>query len=77
MVAGLLLLALGSTAAKAPALDGDGSPDQCGWVGDGFARLWVDAGRELAARLNFPLTPPGVNALLREFEQRVYADLDD
>lgn len=50
-------------------------PDQYGWVGGGFAKLWVDPQRRMIAYINFPLTPPGDNALLREFEEGVYAAL--
>ena len=50
-------------------------PRQYGWVGGGFARLWVDPELRLIAYINFPLTPPGDNELLAEFEDRVYAAL--
>ena len=43
------------------------------WVGGGFAKLWIDPQERLVAYINFPLTPPGDNALLVEFEERVYA----
>jgi CubicO group peptidase (beta-lactamase class C family) len=56
-------------------LAGSEHPDQYGWVGGGFARLWVDRKTGLIAYLNFPLTPPGDNDLLREFEERVYSAL--
>jgi len=52
-----------------------GAPGQYGWVGGGFAKLWVDPQKRLIAYLNFPLTPPGDNELLTEFEERVYAAL--
>lgn len=49
--------------------------EQYGWVGGGFAKLWVDPRHRLVAYVNFPLTPPGDNDLLAEFEKRVYAVL--
>ncbi|MEJ2084602.1 MAG: serine hydrolase, partial [Acidobacteriota bacterium] len=45
-----------------------GVPDQYGWVGGGFAKLWVDPRRRLVAYMGFPLTPPGDNELLQAFE---------
>lgn len=48
---------------------------QYGWVGGGFAKLWVDPGNRMIAYINFSLTPPGDNDLLREFQQRVEAAL--
>jgi CubicO group peptidase (beta-lactamase class C family) len=58
--------------------DGSGSRSlrQYGWVGGGFAKLWVDPRERLIAYINFPLTPPGDNELLAEFEERVYAALE-
>ena len=53
-----------------------GIPDRYGWVGGGFAKLWIDPKNRLLAYLNFPLTPPGDNELLREFERRVYSAID-
>jgi CubicO group peptidase (beta-lactamase class C family) len=50
-----------------------GLPGKYGWVGGGFAKLWIDPRHRLIAYINFPLTPPGDNALLVEFEERVYA----
>jgi CubicO group peptidase (beta-lactamase class C family) len=50
-----------------------GNPGQYGWVGGGFAKLWIDPKERLIAYINFPLTPPGDNELLAEFEERVYA----
>ncbi len=52
-----------------------GIPRQYGWVGGGFARLWIDPKEKLIAYINFPLAPPGDNELLTEFEQKVYAAL--
>lgn len=52
-----------------------GTPGKYGWVGGGFAKLWVDPRERLIAYINFPLTPPGDNELLTEFDQRVYAAL--
>jgi CubicO group peptidase (beta-lactamase class C family) len=52
---------------------GSGSPGQYGWVGGGFAKLWVNPKEQLIAYFNFPLTPPGDNELLVEFEERVDA----
>ena len=51
-------------------------PDRYGWVGGGFAKLWVDPKNRLIAYINFPLTPPGDNDLLREFERLVYDALE-
>ncbi len=50
-----------------------GTPGQYGWVGGGFAKLWVDPKKRLIAYFNCPLTPPGDNELLNEFEERVNA----
>jgi CubicO group peptidase (beta-lactamase class C family) len=52
---------------------GSGPPGQYGWVGGGFAKLWVDPKERLIAYFNCPLTPPGDNELLAEFEERVAA----
>lgn len=52
---------------------GSGTPGQYGWVGGGFAKLWVDPKERLIAYFNFPLDPPGDNELLDEFEERVDA----
>lgn len=49
---------------------------QYGWVGGGFAKLWIDPKEKLIAYINFPLAPPGDNELLNEFEQRVYAAIE-
>ncbi len=46
-----------------------------GWVGGGFAKLWVDPQERLIAYFNVPLTPPGDNDLLGEFEDGVDAAL--
>ena len=40
-----------------------------------FAKLWVDPKKRLIAYIGFPLTPPGDNELLAEFEERVYESL--
>jgi CubicO group peptidase (beta-lactamase class C family) len=52
---------------------GSGTPGQYGWVGGGFAKLWVDPKERLIAYFNCPLNPPGDNQLLGEFEERVEA----
>ena len=52
-----------------------GIPDQYGWVGGGFAKLWIDPRKKLIGFINFPLTPPGDNQLLRDFETHVYQAL--
>ena len=52
-----------------------GIAGQYGWVGGGFAKVWIDPGERLIAYINFPLTPPGDNELLREFEKLVYATM--
>lgn len=51
-------------------------PDRYGWVGGGFATLWVDPRNQMIAYFNFPLAPPGDNDLLREFEKLVYSALE-
>jgi CubicO group peptidase (beta-lactamase class C family) len=56
-----------------PGQDRSGPPNRYGWVGGGFAKLWVEPNSGLVAYLNFPLTPPGDNDLLAEFEYRVIA----
>jgi CubicO group peptidase (beta-lactamase class C family) len=56
---------------------GSGAPGQYGWVGGGFAKLWVDPEQRLIAYFNFPLNPPGDNELLAEFEERVNAAMTD
>lgn len=66
----------GAAVEYAPEDTRPGIPSRYGWVGGGFAKLWVDTREQLVAYLNFPLTPPGDNALLVEFEQRVYASPD-
>lgn len=53
-----------------------GSIVKYGWVGGGFAKLWIDRREGLIAFLGVPLTPPGDNALLARFEAMVYAALD-
>jgi len=52
---------------------GTDTPGRYGWVGGGYAKLWVDPKQQLVAYFAFPIMPPGDNALLREFEQLVYA----
>ena len=52
---------------------GSGTPKKYGWVGGGFAKLWVDPKERLIAYFNFPMDPPGDNELLGEFEERVDA----
>ena len=54
-----------------------GTPGQYGWVGGGFAKLWVDPKERLIAYFNFPMDPPGDNALLGEFEKRVSAAMTE
>ena len=36
---------------------GSGTPGQYGWVGGGFAKLWVDPKERLIAYFNFPMDP--------------------
>lgn len=52
-----------------------GAPSRYGWVGGGFAKLWIDSQRGLVAYFNCPLTPPGDHDLMDEFEERVYVSL--
>lgn len=47
-------------------------PDQYGWVGGGYTKLWIDPKREIVALFFFPMDPPGDNDLLTEFDQLVY-----
>ena len=63
----------GATVRYAPGRDRNGLPDKYGWVGGGFSKLWVEPGNGRIAYINFPLTPPGDNDLLSEFEERVAA----
>jgi hypothetical protein len=49
------------------------APTQYGWVGGGYAVLWIDRPQRLVAFFAFPVRPPGDNALLNEFRQRVAA----
>jgi CubicO group peptidase (beta-lactamase class C family) len=51
-----------------------GELTQYGWVGGGFSKLFVDPRERLVAYIGFPLTPPGDNPLLREFESLIYTD---
>lgn len=61
-------------AVKAASSDSkSGLPDQYGWVGGGYAKMWVDPKYRMVAYFAFPLEPPGNNALLNEFEQLVYS----
>lgn len=53
--------------------DHAGLPDRYGWVGGGFAKLIINPRRRWIAYINFPVTPPGDNELLAEFETRVQA----
>lgn len=53
--------------------NGASTLDQYGWVGGGFAKLWVDPTKNLIAYFNVPLTPPGDYDLLDAFEERVHA----
>ncbi|MBI1187578.1 MAG: serine hydrolase [Alphaproteobacteria bacterium] len=46
---------------------------QFGWVGGGYATLWVDRNSGLIAYFAFPVSPPGDNVLLTEFRRSVYA----
>ena len=50
----------------------DGSARQYGWVGGGFAKLFMDLQEGLIGFICVPMTPPGDNDLLREFEQVIY-----
>jgi CubicO group peptidase (beta-lactamase class C family) len=50
-----------------------GLPDLYGWVGGGFAKLIINPRDRWIAYINFPITPPGDNELLAEFETRVQA----
>ena len=48
-----------------------------GWVGGGFAKLWVDPDERLIVYFNTPLTPPGDFDLLDELDRLVLAALVD
>jgi len=52
-----------------------GEPMQYGWVGGGYATIWVDLKEKLVAYFAFPVMPPGDNALLNEFRRLVYGAL--
>ena len=52
---------------------GTGVPEQYGWSGGGYARLWIDPRRDLTAYVAFPLVAPGNPQLLEEFSQLVYS----
>lgn len=52
--------------------DGERRLKKYGWVGGGFAKLWIDMQHQSVSYLAFPLTPPGDNALLAEFERLIY-----
>jgi len=54
-----------------------GSPEQYGWAGGGYARLWVMPEKKIAAYFAFPLEPPGDDDLLSEFERLVYASIEE
>ncbi len=54
----------------------DGTLQQYGWVGGGFAKLFLDIPNRLIGFICFPLTPPGDNGLLHEFETLIYRQLD-
>ena len=54
-----------------------GLPAQYGWVGGGYAILWVDPGERLIAYFAFPVMPPGDNGLLNDFRRLVYAAIDE
>lgn len=47
-------------------------PDQYGWVGGGYTKLWIDPKQDIVALFFFPMDPPGDNGLLNEFDQLVY-----
>ena len=53
----------------------EGKIRQYGWVGGGYAILWVDPHERLIAYFAFPIMPPGDNALLTEFQALVDASL--
>ncbi len=53
----------------------EGLPDVYGWVGGGFAKLLIYPRHRSVAYINFPVTPPGDNDLLGEFENRAGAAL--
>ena len=48
-----------------------------GWVGGGFAKLWVDPDERLIVYFNTPLTPPGDFDFLDELDRLVLAALVD
>ena len=51
----------------------DGTTREYGWVGGGYAILWVNPESRTVAYFAFPLTPPGDAALIDEFRDAVYA----
>lgn len=52
-----------------------GKPMQYGWVGGGYATIWVDLREKLVAYFAFPVMPPGDTALLNGFRSLVYRAL--
>ena len=54
-----------------------GIPAQYGWVGGGYAILWIDPRERLIAYFAFPVMPPGDNELLNEFRRLVDAAMAD
>jgi CubicO group peptidase (beta-lactamase class C family) len=62
----------GAAVRNTDASRGTGVPDQYGWSGGGFARLWIDPARDLTAFIAFPLVAPGNPELLEEFSRLVY-----
>jgi len=63
----------GAAVYTTPGPDGSPALEKYGWVGGGFAKLWVEPAKRLVAYFNVPLSPPGDYDLLDEFEARVDA----
>lgn len=55
----------------------DGATAQYGWVGGGYAVLWVDPRESFTAYFAFPVMPPGDTELINEFRRLVYAAVND
>lgn len=72
---GALSWGFGAAVRQTPEQRAAGEAGQYGWVGGGYAKLWVDPQRRLTAYIAFPIRPPGDNALLDEFERAVYTAL--
>ena len=67
----------GAVVRGASAVAAASPPDQYGWVGGGYVKLWIDPKQNVVAFFAFPMEPPGDNNLLREFDRLVYAAMSE